>query len=85
MVSGGYSLVALPGLPIAVASLVKHVLSDVRTSAVAAHGLNSVSSGLQSTGSIVVAHGLSCSTEGGIFLDWESNPCLLHWRRILYH
>ena len=31
-------------------------------------------------GSIVVAHGLSCSTAGGIFLDQGSNPCLLHWQ-----
>ena len=31
-------------------------------------------------GSIVVAHRLSCSTAGGIFLDQGSNPCLLHWQ-----
>ena len=35
---------------------------------------------LQSTGSIVVAHRLSCSTTCGIFLDQESNSCLLHWK-----
>ena len=34
--------------------------------------------GLESTGLIVVAHGLSCSTICGIFLDQGSNPCLLH-------
>ena len=28
--------------------------------------------------SVVVAHGLSCSTSGGIVLDQGSNPCLLH-------
>ena len=36
--------------------------------------------GLWSTGSTVVAHGLSCSTACGIFLDWRSNQCLLHWQ-----
>ena len=34
---------------------------------------------LQSTGSIVVAHGLSCPEACGIFPDQGSNPCLLHW------
>ena len=36
--------------------------------------------GLSSTGSIVVAHRLSCSMECGIFLDQGSNLCLLHWQ-----
>ena len=36
--------------------------------------------GLQSTGSVVVAHRLSCSTACGIFLDQGSNPCPLHWQ-----
>ena len=35
---------------------------------------------LQSTGSVVVVHGLSCSAACGIFLDEGSNPCLLHWQ-----
>ena len=35
---------------------------------------------LQRTGSIVVAHGLSCSTAYGIFSDQESNPYPLHWQ-----
>ena len=35
-----------------------------------------LASGLESTGSIVVAHGLSGSTACGIFL----NPHLLHWQ-----
>ena len=30
--------------------------------------------------SIVVAHGLSCSTARRIFLDQGSNPCLPHWQ-----
>ena len=41
--------------------------------------------GLQSTGSVVVAHGLSCSTACGIFPDQGSNPCLLHWQVDSYH
>ena len=28
--------------------------------------------------SVIMAHGLSCSTSGGIFLEQGSNPCLLH-------
>ena len=35
---------------------------------------------LQSTNSIVGAHGLSCSTACGIFLDQASNWCLPHWQ-----
>ena len=35
---------------------------------------------LQSTGSVVVAHGLSCSTACGIFPDQGLNPCPLHWQ-----
>ena len=35
---------------------------------------------LQSTGSVIVAHRLSCSA-CEIFLDQGSNPCLLHRRR----
>ena len=32
------------------------------------------------TGSVVVAHGLSCSAACGIFPDQGSNPCPLHWQ-----
>ena len=35
--------------------------------------------GLQSTGSVVVAHRLSCSKSCGIFPDQGSNLCPLHW------
>ena len=31
-------------------------------------------------GSVVVAHGLSCSAACGIFPDQDSNPCPLHWQ-----
>ena len=36
--------------------------------------------GLQSTGSVVVVHGLSCSKTRGIFPDQGSNLCPLHWQ-----
>ena len=36
--------------------------------------------GPQSTGSVVVAHGLSCSAARGIFPDQGSNLHLLHWQ-----
>ena len=39
-----------------------------------------VARGLQSAGSVVVVHGLSCSAACGIFLDQDSNPCPLHWQ-----
>ena len=35
---------------------------------------------LRSTGSVVVAHGPSCSVACGIFPDQGSNPCPLHWQ-----
>ena len=34
----------------------------------------------KSTGSIVVAHGISCSVACGIFPDQGSNLCLRHWQ-----
>ena len=57
----GFSLVAVRGLLIAVASLV------------AEHGL-------QSSGSAVMAHGLSCSVAYGIFQEPGIKPCFLHWK-----
>ena len=35
---------------------------------------------LWSAGSVVVAHGPSCSAACGIFPDHGSNPCPLHWQ-----
>ena len=37
-----------------------------------------VACGLQSAGSVVLAHGLSCSMACEIFPDQGSNPCPLH-------
>ena len=39
-----------------------------------------VACGLQSTGSVVVAHRLSCFVACGILPDQGSNPCPLHWQ-----
>ena len=38
------------------------------------------STGSRCAGSVVVAHGLSCSAACGIFPDQGSNPCPLHWQ-----
>ena len=38
------------------------------------------STGSRRAGSVVVAHGLSCSASCGIFPDQGSNPCPLHWQ-----
>ena len=38
------------------------------------------STGSRRAGSVVVAHGPSCSTSCGIFPDQGSNPCPLHWQ-----
>ena len=38
------------------------------------------STGSRHAGSVVVAHGPSCSAAYGIFPDQGSNPCPLHWQ-----
>ena len=38
------------------------------------------STGSSRAGSVVVAHGPSCSAACGIFPDQGSNPCALHWQ-----
>ena len=38
------------------------------------------STGSRHAGSVVVAHGPSCSAACGIFPDQGSNPCPLHWQ-----
>ena len=38
------------------------------------------STGSRRSGSVVVAHGPSCSVACGIFPDQGSNPCPLHWQ-----
>ena len=39
-----------------------------------------VARGLQSGGSVVTAHGLSCSAACGIFPDQGLNTCPQHWQ-----
>ena len=64
---------AVCGLLLVAASLVaEHGLQGALALAVAALGL-------QSAGSIAVAHGFSFSVARGIFLDQGLNLCLLHW------
>ena len=43
-------------------------------------GLSLRSTGSRRAGSVVVAHGLSCSTACGIFPDQGLNRCPLHWQ-----
>ena len=38
------------------------------------------STGSRRTGSVIVAHGPSCSAACGILPDQGSNPCPLHWQ-----
>ena len=38
------------------------------------------STGSRRAGSVIVAHGLSCSAACGIFPDQASSPCPLHWQ-----
>ena len=38
------------------------------------------STGSRRAGSVIVAHGPSCSAARGIFPDQGSNPCRLHWQ-----
>ena len=38
------------------------------------------STGSRCAGSVIVAHGPSCSVACGIFPDQDSNPCPLHWQ-----
>ena len=38
------------------------------------------STGSRCAGSVIVAHGPSCSAACGIFPDQRSNPCPLHWQ-----
>ena len=73
---------AVPGLPLLhwlfsscgeQASLAGGTGSRARASVVGAPGL-------QSTGSVPVLQGLTCSAARGVFLDQGSNLSLLHWQ-----
>lgn len=69
---------------LAVASLVaEHGLEGTRASVITARGLSGCSSRAQSTGSAVMARGLTCCTACGIFLDQGFNQCPCNGRQIL--
>ena len=85
----GPSLVVTRGAALSCGVWASHcVASPVAEHELQAHGLQQlwhsgsvvVACRLQSTASVVVAHGLSCSMACGIFLDQGSNPCPLHWQ-----
>ena len=66
------------GLSLVVAS---GVCSSSRcTSLSLSRPLPSRSTGSRRAGSVIVAHGPSCSAACGIFPDQGSNPCALHWQ-----
>ena len=73
VVSGDYSLSRCASFSMWWLLYWKHEPQGTRASVV-------VAPGPQSTGSIVVVHGLACSVEHGIFPDQGSNSCLLHWQ-----
>ena len=66
--------IAVCGLSLLVASR--------RYSVVVVHGRLTVAASLAlgHSGSVVVAHGLSCPAACGIFPDQGSNSCPLHWQ-----
>ena len=77
----GLLFVAVCGLLIAVAFLVaEHGLQAHKLQQLQHVGSVVAELGLQSAGSVVVAHELSCSAACGIFLDQGWNPCPLHWQ-----
>ena len=77
----GPLFVAVRRLLIEVASLVaEHGLQACGLQQLWYMGSVVVARRLQSTGSVVVVHGLSCSVACGIFPDQGSNPCPLHWQ-----
>ena len=70
--------ISMRGLPLVVAS------GDHSSSRFAGLSLSRPlllrSTGSRGAGSVVVAHGPSCSAACGIFPDQGSNPCPLHWQ-----
>ena len=71
MASRGYSLVAVHGCLVMASLVAEHRLEGWWASVIVAHGL-------QSLGSVVMAHGLSYPVVCGIFLGQGSNcvPCI---------
>ena len=71
--SGGYSLLRYAGFSLRCLFLLRSMVSRHM-------GSVAVARGLQSAGSVVVVHRLSCSASCGIFPDKGSNPCPLPWQ-----
>ena len=70
--SGGHSSSRCAGLSLSRPLVAEHRLQTRR--------LSSCGSWALEQGSVVVAHGPSCSAACGIFPDQGSNPCPLHWQ-----
>ena len=70
--------VSVRGLPLVVAS--GGHSSSRCTGLSLSRPLSLRSTGSRRTGSVIVAHGPSCSAACGIFPDQGSNPCPLHWQ-----
>ena len=82
----GHSLVEVHRLLTAGASLIVGRRPwGTRAAAVAACGLHSCSSGLESTGSVVAVHRLICSEAPGIFLDQDRTCASCFGSQIPYH
>ena len=80
-VSGGYSSLWCVGFSLRWLLLLQSTGSRrVGFSSCGAWASVVVARGLQSTGSVVVAHGLSYSVACGIFVDQGLNSCPLHWQ-----
>ena len=77
MASGGYSSLQYAGFSLQWLLLLQNTGSRHTGSVV-------VVCRLQSAGSVVVAHGLSCSAACGIFPDQGLNPSPLHWQADSY-
>ena len=78
--SGGYSLVVVHGLLIALASLVaEHGLWGTWASVAVSYRLSSCGSQSLECSSVVVADRLSCPKTYGIFPHQGSHLCPLHW------
>lgn len=82
--SGDYSLVVVRRLSLWCLVLLQSAGSGAGAAVAATHGSVSAAPGLWSTGSLVGAHRLICSSACGVFLD-KLNSCLLHClEKILY-
>ena len=71
MASGAYSLIVVLRLLMVASLVAEHGFQGTWASVV-------VALRLWSTDSVVVAHGLNCSSECGLLPDHRWNPCLMH-------